>query len=52
MAINRAGFNVSKEKTFPYVIIPSENNKFWQLSNQTGILEFSTIYELITYLSR
>jgi len=52
MAINRAGFNVSKEKTFPYVIIPSESNKNWRLSNKTGILEFSTIYELITYLNR
>jgi len=52
MAINRAGFNVSKEKTFPYVIIPSESNKNWRLSNKTGILEFSTIYELITYLRR
>jgi len=52
MAINRAGFNVSKEKTFPYIIIPSESNKFWRLSNKTDILEFSTIYELITYLNR
>lgn len=52
MAINRAGFNVSKEKTFPYIIIPSESNKFWRLSNKTDILEFSTIYELITYLRR
>jgi iron complex transport system ATP-binding protein len=49
-AINRAGFNVSKEKTFPYVIIPTDNNKFWQLSTQTFVKEFGSIYELISYL--
>jgi iron complex transport system ATP-binding protein len=51
-AINRAGFTVSKEKTIPYVIIPTDNNKFWQLSTQTFIQEFSSIYELISSLGK
>jgi iron complex transport system ATP-binding protein len=50
-AINRAGFIVSKEKTFPYVTIPSENNNLWQLSTQTLVQEFSSIYELISSLN-
>jgi iron complex transport system ATP-binding protein len=51
-AINRAGFTVSKEKTSRYVIIPSDNNERWQLSNQNNVQEFISIYELISSLSR
>ena len=51
-AINRAGFTVSKEKSFPYVIIPSDNKKFWQLTTQTSIKEFMSIYELISSLGK
>lgn len=51
-AINRAGFTVSKEKTIPYVIIPFGDNNCWQLSGQSNIKEYSSIYELISCLSR
>jgi iron complex transport system ATP-binding protein len=51
-AINRAGFTVSKEKTFPYILIPSESNELWQLSDHDSLREFSSIYELITVLSK
>ena len=50
-AINRAGFAVSKEKTLPCIIIPSDNTKSWQLSTQSSIQEFFSIYELISSLS-
>jgi iron complex transport system ATP-binding protein len=52
MAINRAGFTISEERTFPYVVVPSENNNLWQLSTQTIKKEFSTIYEMVSYLRR
>jgi iron complex transport system ATP-binding protein len=51
-AINRAGYSVSKEKSLPYVIIPSDNMKFWQLTTQTSIKEFMSIYELISSLGK
>ena len=51
-AINRAGFTVSKEKTYPYIIIPSDSNNFWRLLDQSCIQEFSSIYELISWLSK
>jgi iron complex transport system ATP-binding protein len=50
-AINRAGFTVSKEKTSPFILIPSESNERWQLSDHDSLREFSSIYELIAVLS-
>jgi iron complex transport system ATP-binding protein len=50
-AVNRAGFIVSEEKTFPYITLPSNSNLCWQLSGHPIIQEFSSIYELILYLS-
>ena len=49
-AINRAGFTVSKEKTVPYVAIPSDNDSQWQLSNKSDVFKFNKIYDLISYL--
>jgi iron complex transport system ATP-binding protein len=51
-AINRAGFVVSKEKTEPFIVTPSENVDCWKLLGQNRVKEFWTLYELITYLSR
>jgi iron complex transport system ATP-binding protein len=51
-AVNRAGFSVSKEKSFPYLIIPTGSNKNWQLSTGAFIQEFNSVYDLITYLNR
>ena len=50
-AVNRAGFTVSKERTFPYITLPSNGNLCWQLSGHSIIQEFSSIYELILYLN-
>jgi iron complex transport system ATP-binding protein len=49
-AINRAGFTVSKEKTLPYVVIPSGSNSQWQLSAKSVVYKFDTIYDLISSL--
>ena len=52
-AINRAGFTLSKEKTLPFIITPSETKNYWQLNRHlTHVHEFGSVYELITYLSR
>jgi len=51
-AINRAGFTISKEKTMPFIITPSETKNYWQLTTAGTVLEFGSVYELITYLSR
>jgi iron complex transport system ATP-binding protein len=51
-AINRAGFTVSKEKTVPYIITPSGNNKNWLLPTQNFVHEFGSIYELVSYLNK
>jgi iron complex transport system ATP-binding protein len=50
-AINRGGFKVSKEKTLPFIILPTENNSLWKLVNETDIQEFRSLYELMGYLS-
>ena len=50
-AINRAGYTVSKEKTFPFVVIPSDSESQWQLSTKNGVYKFNTIYDLISSLS-
>jgi iron complex transport system ATP-binding protein len=51
-AINRAGFTISKEKTIPFVITPSETKNYWQLTTALNVFEFGSVYELITYLIR
>jgi iron complex transport system ATP-binding protein len=51
-ALNRAGYTISKEKTFPFVVLPSDNSDLWQLTEKSAIREFNSIYELILYLSK
>jgi iron complex transport system ATP-binding protein len=51
-AVNRAGFSVSEIKTIPYIIAPSEENINWQFSNQNSIVEFRSIYDLVSFLSK
>jgi iron complex transport system ATP-binding protein len=51
-AINRAGFSISEVKTIPYIIVPSGNNSKWQFSTNNLSLEFGTIYELASWLSK
>jgi iron complex transport system ATP-binding protein len=49
-AINRAGFIVSKEKTIPYIILPSGNQNYWRLSGKSSTHDCHSIYELISCL--
>ena len=51
-AINRAGYSVSAVKTIPYIIIPSGNNRKWQLSTHNSVIESESIYELIYWLRK
>jgi iron complex transport system ATP-binding protein len=51
-AINRAGFIVSQNRKLPSVKIPSENSNSWQLTTQTEVEDFQSVYDLIAYLSR
>jgi len=50
-AINRAGFKESKEKIIPFITLPSENNKHWQLNMIAGTMKFNNLYELISFLN-
>jgi iron complex transport system ATP-binding protein len=49
-ALIRAGFNISKKKTLPYLILPSENDNHWQLVSENEHQPFNSIYELIACL--
>jgi hypothetical protein len=51
-AVNRAGFSVAKEKTSTYIILPSEINSYWQLSTESKVTEYKSVYELINALRR
>lgn len=50
-AVNRAGYIVSREKTDPSLIIPSGENKNWQLVTSKSVSEFRSIYDLVGGLS-
>ena len=51
-AINRAGFSVSKEKTSTYIILPSEAYCYYQLSAESKVSKYMSLYELINALKR
>jgi iron complex transport system ATP-binding protein len=51
-AVLRAGFNVSRQMTSIYIIIPDENNARWRLISKTETREFNSVYELITSLKK
>ena len=51
-AVNRAGFSVAKEKTSTFIILPSEINSYWQLSTESKITKYKSVYELINALRR
>jgi iron complex transport system ATP-binding protein len=50
-AVRRAGFSISREKTIPYIIIPSGKDTFWKYSGESYTHECISIYELIKCLS-
>ncbi|HUX95526.1 MAG TPA: ABC transporter ATP-binding protein [Bacteroidales bacterium] len=50
-AVNRSGFSVSKEKTDPYIIVPSGNYKNWYLVKGDITSEYKTVYDLAGALS-
>ncbi len=49
-AFTRAGYNISKEQTFPYVIVPSESYEKWRVVTHDKQTEFASIYEMISSL--
>jgi len=51
-AVNRVGFSVSDVKTIPYIIAPSEKNSNWQFSYLNSIVEFRSIYDLVSFLGK
>jgi len=51
-AVNRVGYSVSEVKTTPYIIVPSEKNSSWQFSNLNSKVEFGSIYDLVSFLSK
>lgn len=51
-AVNRVGFSVSDVKTTPYIIAPSEKNSNWQFSYLNSIVEFGSIYDLVSFLGK
>ncbi len=51
-ALNRAGFSVSHIKTIPYIIVPSGSSNKWLISDNNPVMEFRSIYELISCLTK
>ncbi len=49
-AVSRAGFSLAEKKSYPFITIPSEENKFWTLRFENSEKVISNIYELITTL--
>jgi len=50
-AIDRIGYTVSKDKTDPYIIVPSGNRKNWCLVKNKMTMEFSSIFDLISRIN-
>lgn len=50
-ALTRAGFNMSSEKTSPYIILPSQNSRLWHLVSANLRQPFDSIYDLIASLN-
>jgi iron complex transport system ATP-binding protein len=48
-AVNRAGYSVSEVRTLPFIKLPSEDSDDWQICKQNSVLNFDSIYELISY---
>ena len=51
-AVNRAGFMVSHNKKIPFITIRSDSDNCWQLTTQSSVRDFRSIYDLISYLNR
>jgi len=50
-AVKRAGFAISKEKTTQYIRVIPGRKTIWKLISQSGSEDFSSVYELIKYIS-
>jgi iron complex transport system ATP-binding protein len=51
-AVNRAGFIVSQNKKLPFITVPSDRDYCWQLTTESSVREFHSIYDLISCLNR
>jgi iron complex transport system ATP-binding protein len=50
-ALTRAGFKITTERTYPYLILPTESNSLWQLVSENQLQQFNTIYDLLARLN-
>ena len=50
-AVNRAGYDVSGDKTDPFIIVPAGECKHWRLISGNQSEGFDTVYDLIEGLS-
>jgi iron complex transport system ATP-binding protein len=50
-ALTRAGFNMSSEKTSPYIILPYKSSRHWHLVSANLRQPFDSIYDLIACLN-
>lgn len=50
-ALARAGFKEAKEKSMPFIKLPSESSGYWQLISEPDAKQFSSLYELISYMN-
>lgn len=50
-ALNRAGFSVSEGQGRQFLKLPSGSCKYWQLIRDDSLIEFSSLYEFVTWLS-
>jgi iron complex transport system ATP-binding protein len=51
-ALNRAGFSVSEGEGKPFLKLPSASCRNWQLIDINSIIEFGTLYEFVSWISR
>ena len=51
-ALNRAGFLLSDIKSHPVLYVPDSKSESWRLVSENNSIEFRSIFELITALTR
>jgi iron complex transport system ATP-binding protein len=52
MALGRAGYSVTESDGGRHVIVPSANCRLWQYSDGNESIDFGSIYDFVTWLSR
>lgn len=50
-ALNRAGFSVSEGERQPFLRLPSGSCRSWQFIDGSGVTEFGSLYDFVTWIS-